>query len=379
MKASAEQIRPLTGLRFLAAFYVFIFHIQIRWPLFPSSEFLTNFIGQGAVGMSLFFILSGFLLAYRYGNRGESYRNYLVNRFSRIYPVYVVAALLTLPWIGIPLQADSLYTGIKQIAAIISLFVVDALLLQAWFPQLFWYWNNSGSWSISVEAFCYVLLPFILEPIEKLSTAGVKRVAVMCYACAVLPGLSIVLFYGPNPDLYYSMPIYRLPEFILGVCTAILAQRITASPRLISAWQIGGMAFLIAYLGFIGNKLPIFIGHNWIVLPVVALTIFSTAHSFGVLSRVLSSRVLVYCGHVSYSFYSFQVVLLFALKSNHAELVASFPVFADNRALLAASFVVLMAMSAAGYHWIEEPARLWIKRSSRKNSVPELVPAAPSA
>jgi peptidoglycan/LPS O-acetylase OafA/YrhL len=57
------EVRSLTGLRAVAALFVFFFLIQIRWP-FAHSDFLANLIGQGAIGMSVFFVLSGFVLAY---------------------------------------------------------------------------------------------------------------------------------------------------------------------------------------------------------------------------------------------------------------------------------------------------------------------------
>jgi hypothetical protein len=53
-----KEIFPLTGLRFVAAFYVFLFHIHIRWPI-SSHSFAKNVLDQGAIGMSLFFMLSG--------------------------------------------------------------------------------------------------------------------------------------------------------------------------------------------------------------------------------------------------------------------------------------------------------------------------------
>jgi len=72
MLVSQKEILPLTGLRFVAAFYVFLFHIHIRWPL-AGQPFLKNVLDQGAVGMSLFFVLSGFVLAYRYADVRSTY------------------------------------------------------------------------------------------------------------------------------------------------------------------------------------------------------------------------------------------------------------------------------------------------------------------
>jgi peptidoglycan/LPS O-acetylase OafA/YrhL len=360
----SDEILPLTGLRFVAALYVFIFHIHLRWPLASESVFLSNLIGQGAVGMSLFFVLSGFVLARRYGDGSGNYRSYLINRFSRIYPVYLVAALLTLPWIGVSLVADSAYGLARQIATLGTLIASDLLLIQAWFPQLFHLWNNSGSWSISVEAFCYALLPFILIGLHRRSERTIKYVAFAAYALAVIPGLTLVLFYGDQGQAFYSLPIYRLPEFVIGVCTALAANRLVVSSAKTAALQLISMCLLIAYLGFVGSVLPMWVTHNWIVLPVIALTIFSTAQSFGVLSKLLSLAPVVWAGKISYSFYSFQLFVLLFLKSHHHTIVEIIPALKDNRLLLLASLGVLMVLAAAGYHFIEEPMRLWIKRAS---------------
>jgi peptidoglycan/LPS O-acetylase OafA/YrhL len=368
-KSTSEEILPLTGLRFVAALYVFVFHIQLRWPLAPESLFLSNFLGQGAVGMSLFFVLSGFVLAHRYGDGRGRYLDYLINRFSRIYPIYAIAALLTLPWIGISLVSDSFYGVIRQTAALFTLLAADAFLIQAWFPQLFSFWNNGGSWSISVEAFCYICLPFILLGLSKRSDRTVKCVAAVAYALAVLPGLSLILFYGDNGLAYYSMPIYRIPEFVFGVCTSLAVRRMSVSPSRTATIQMAAMIVLIIYLGTVGPKLPMWIGHNWLVLPVISLTIFSTAQSFGILSRFLRAPVLVWLGKISYSFYSFQLLVLLMLKSHHEAIVKSVPFLADNLILLLVSFVVLIILAAAGYHFIEEPCRLWIKARHAKRIV----------
>lgn len=373
------EILPLTGLRFVAALYVFIFHIQLRWPLAPDSPFLSNVLGQGAVGMSLFFVLSGYVLAMRYGDGQGSYRDYLVNRFSRIYPVYALVALLTLPWIGISLEADSSYLMLRQIAALVTLILANIFLVQAWFPALFSLWNIGGSWSIAVEAFCYALLPFILRKLHHLSHRQIGAVALVAYIFTVLPGLILVLF-GGEWKLFYSLPIFRLPEFVVGVCVCFAVQRSQVAPRLAAGLQLAAMLALVVYLGLVGNRFPGWITHNWLVIPVIALTIFCVAQCWGVLSTLLATAPLVWLGKISYSFYSFQLLVLLLLKSYHARLVALVPELGNNLVLLGASFVVLVLMSAAGYHFIEEPARRWIKhRASRARPARAAGEAPPAA
>lgn len=365
------EIRALTGLRFVAAFYVFVFHIHLRWPLAPAGSWLANLIGQGAIGMSLFFLLSGFVLAYRYASLEFSFKDYFANRLSRIYPVYLLAALLTLPWIGFDPGTDY---GLSRIVALV---LIDALVLQAWFPQLFPFWNNGGSWSISVEMFCYMVLPFVFRPFRTLARKQLLLAAAALYGLAVLPGLTLALFYGEFGRSFYTLPIYRLPEFLLGALIWFAVLQGVRIPRILLPVAL---AVLAAYLGLAGGRLPMWVGHNWIVLPVIALTIFSLATQPGLIGRLLSTAPMMWLGKVSYSFYSLQLLLLLYLKDHHAALVVRFPMLADNLLLLAVSLAVLVGLAGLSYHLVEEPARLWISRwYQRRKAARPAVPAPASA
>ena len=96
-----QKLSGLTGLRFLAAFYVFIFHIQMRvgTPFLP--KILTNLVSQGALGVNVFFVLSGFILSYsqikglaivQFPDRSQ-FINFMIKRIARIYPAYVVRTI----------------------------------------------------------------------------------------------------------------------------------------------------------------------------------------------------------------------------------------------------------------------------------------------
>jgi peptidoglycan/LPS O-acetylase OafA/YrhL len=108
------------------------------------------------------------------------------------------------------------------------------------------------------------------------------------------------------------------------------------------------------------------IGHNWVVLPVIALTIFSLTQKPGMIGATLSLKPVLWLGKISYSFYSLQLLLLLYLQSNHGALVEHFPALGDNVILLAVSLLVLIGMSGLSYHLVEEPARLWLTSRARK-------------
>jgi peptidoglycan/LPS O-acetylase OafA/YrhL len=348
-----KELLALTGLRFVAAFYVFVFHIHIRWPV-TDVPFLKNLLGQGAVGMSLFFILSGFVLAYRYADETAPLGGYFANRFGRIYPIYAVAALVTLPFIGISWGKGSISEiGTAAIQGLI-LVMANIFLIQAWFPQFFDYWNDGGSWSISVEAFCYVLLPFLLPTMLRLSPKQLLLVAFVCWMLATLPGLVGSIFPGAPRVVYYATPIFRLPEFMLGVCS-YLAFRNGYENRPRYQWALP--ALIVLYLGVLGPVFPNYIGHNWIVVPAFSYLVFSLAGGQGGLASILSNPLIVWLGRISYCFYSFQAIVILSLTRFHDRIVSAIPSLASNKLFFILAFSMVSSISVAGYYLIEEPGR----------------------
>ena len=213
--ASPKRISlpALTGIRFFAAIYVVVGH-ELPWiekrVALPS--FARNFLSNGYLAVCLFFLLSGFILAYTYSGITLSRRKrieFWEARFARIYPVYLFSLLLALPF-----QFHAL--TLKSSVAVL-------LMLQAWnplHPELSGAWNYPA-WSLSVEAFFYLCFPFIQT-----------RITFMCRRVLLLLGVFVlfacVLCRTPvqglglwNPSAFASipipLPIVRFPEVLLGV------------------------------------------------------------------------------------------------------------------------------------------------------------------
>lgn len=362
------EIFALTGLRFIAALYVFIFHIHIRWPV-SDVKFIKNILGQGAIGMSLFFILSGFVLAYRYADGKSTLKSYFINRFARIYPVYFIAALITLPWLGISFADGSIFNIVKAIVQSILLVIANIFLLQAWFPQFFDYWNDCASWSISVEAFCYVLLPLLLPILTHLSPKRLLFFALICYMLAVLPGLTGFIFPNTPRLVYYSMPIYRLPEFLIGVCSYLaFRNKCKFVSKFKQRHQVIALLSVGLYFGIFGFKILDYVGHNWIVLPFISFMILSLSSGKGILVSCLSNSFFVWLGKISYCFYSFQALVILFSLSYHNRIVTMMPLLSNNKIFLLFSLAILLILSAIGYYLIEEPARRKIKKLNFNNN-----------
>ncbi len=353
-----DEILPLTGLRFAAAFYVFLFHLQIRWPL-TEQPFLKQLLDQGAVGMSVFFMLSGFVLAYRYMDGRTSLRHYAISRFARIYPIYVMAALLTLPWMGI--APHDAYAGLK----LGGLILADTLLIQAWFPWSIDFWNNGASWSISVEAFFYALLPLLLRRLKTLRERDLWKVMLLCYGMLVSCGLLTLVLPVWSIRLFYSVPLFRLPEFIIGIGICMLFVR--GKTRWLDGSRVQYMllAGALLYLALLGGIARGYVIHHWLIVPLIAMLLLSLAKREGAVAWFLSRPLALWLGRISYCFYSFQPVVLLPLVTHHARIVEAYPALADARVMGIVAFIMLLVLAATGYHLIEAPMRRRILRKQR--------------
>jgi hypothetical protein len=96
-KAARCRIDSLTSLRFFAAVYVVLFHTETAVLIrHHAAKPWITFAGHGYLAVSFFFILSGFLLTWTYADRryAGSFKPFLLARFARIYPVYLLALLI---------------------------------------------------------------------------------------------------------------------------------------------------------------------------------------------------------------------------------------------------------------------------------------------
>lgn len=183
----------------------------------------------------------------------------------------------------------------------------------------------------------------------------------LLFAFALLPPFAYYVF-DERPTLglqiFYGMPIFRPCEFVLGMITVPTVR--------LSAGEVGGLGYLslaltcvcLAYLGLVGGKLPLYVGHNWIIIPAVAFLLIALSTGRGFVSRFLASKIMDWFGRISYCFYSFQfhVFLLVGYIGKKYEL--------SPIERFALAFVLLTTVSALGYHLIEEPMQRYLRKRS---------------
>ncbi len=309
--------------------------------------------------MTMFFMLSGFVLALRQTGKPSSLRRYSIARFSRIYPIYLLGGLITLPFIALENLPGFEGAGfVVKFAILITVLILNIFLLQAWFPPLFGVWNDGGSWSISAEMFFYSLFPFIYPRVAG-SKFRIVFVLLSSYLVMVLIGGFATLLPNSNMSIAYSVPIYRLFEFTSGVSLYLLlkivdSKRISVISRNLCLILIPIMFLDLAVLG---SKLQIYIGHDWIVMPAFGSVLIYLYSSKSMITRLLSLKFLVYLGKVSYSFYSIQAFfILFLIYSKNVEE----RIFLRGMSAVELSlytYLLLTVCSMLSYSFIENPLR----------------------
>ena len=379
-----RRLGALTGLRFVAALGVVLNHYRVafRWwdtalgvpaaATQPTTGW-TRLLAGGALGVDCFFVLSGFILAYTYatplGSLRGTRRAFWVARLARIYPVYLVGLALD----ALPFVRRSHHLG-GLLAAVVS----QPLLLQAWVPSLGTWntWNPPG-WSLSVEAFFYLLFPFILTGLTSLacrSRWALWAVSGLSWGLfAALPALLLPLvgaWHRPglvwtlNQVLYYN-PLVRLPEFTLGMALGLLSvsareqrRRHPFSTTKGSAWDLALAALALAVGGLLLLPLPGQYPARTLVMPIFAAAIVLLAQGRGAIARLLSWRGCVWLGDVSYAVYILHVPL-WAWLAWIAQ--AALHISPAAPVLLPIYLAGVLVAAGLSFRFVERPARTAIR------------------
>ena len=260
----------------------------------------------------MFFVLSGFILSHAYDAVEFDLRQYFWNRVARIYPIYLLAAVLALPWLARGVwQESGLTDPVFAIIADIVLLVTGLLMLQAWLPQTFSFWNNSASWSISNEAFFYSLFPFSKEVITRFEGQQLFILFfLLSVLSAVIPTSAIVFSNSPDSfALFYALPAFRLPEFLCGIIAHRLVCNLHFSKKL-RYTLVAILAVSVLHVALLGTVLPGYTLHNWIVIPGVSASLALLYDASRKGRGFFENGGFVWLGKISYCFYSFQFHVL---------------------------------------------------------------------
>ncbi len=383
-------IRQLTGIRFIAAAWVLLYHLQgplnqlgLLVPVF------SDVLRVGRLGVDLFFALSGFILTHTYLRRlGPSLRvsgtiDFWWLRLARIYPVHLVMILIA----GAAVVAQARVTGeeLDRVWLTPVDFLKNLLLIQEWGsdPQRGW---NFVAWSLSMEWLAYLLFPLLVLLLWFLHRRVPTFVLILAWFATMAP----LMVYGlSTSDPYYTDAwgsTYRiLTEFTAGAITYLIIVRFLpgdsmnepASPRIertasvmavvLPLLVVAGAVFLGTWsqaqpplpAGLEGDVEPLPPYYHLELVPLLILWIGALALSRRGLARFLSTRTLVLGGFISYSLYMTHLVWFGLWRAGMRAIGV------EGGALYALGVIALVAgaLVIAWLMWrfVEEPAREWMR------------------
>lgn len=306
-RARPARLPSLTGLRFAAAGGVVYTHSMLLLNPYLALS-LGPEVWVGAASVSLFFILSGYVLTHS-ARPSDTARAFWRRRAAKILPNHVVTWAVVVAVLACA-GAASARSATGVTGHLSSLFLVNT-----WVPDdTFVSAGNPVSWSLAAEGFFYLLFPVLRPLVERLSRRGLLAGAGM--AVAAVWALPVLCTAAVNPvgsffgDYWflYMLPLSRLPEFVLGMLVARMSQEGIRLPRtgvLLAA--LGVVSTLIMYSSVLP---PRFMYAAATVLPLVLLVHAVAQLDLRERPSLLRTRPIVFLGEISYAVYLVHFMVL---------------------------------------------------------------------
>ncbi len=367
-----HRLLPIEGLRAYLALWVVVAHVMFLAGVDPhgvrDNHFWTalgQFFGDGPYAVQIFMIVSGFVIFYLLDHKKESYRPFLVRRFFRLYPVYVLllfTAILSGPFHWWIIQHSAPYMTAGTLSYCTDLFTttwshegwnifLHLIMFQGIFPDAVLgmmspYSFIIAAWSIAIEWQFYLMAPLIYFFIS--ARSALSRILLCAFflllyvSCAIGWWSHYVIFFGNF-----------VPFFFLGIASYFLHKTLHGKTAPDTAFLITlGLALAIYFQGIrMGSLIPIVL---W--LPFLGLLCEpSGSISSRWLLGIFNNRIAQYLGAISYGIYLSHEQVMFLMQyflvtwapphSQHTHLLA----------LLASTILFTILLSALLHHFVELP------------------------
>ncbi len=355
---STENYFPaLTGIRAVAACMVFLHHFN---P-FKASVFgkpIHDFVQEFHVGVTIFFVLSGFLIYYRYSESvsltRQGIKTYFINRFARIYPMYFIITIISfLPFICNCFFSDN-----------IRLLFLNLTFLRGFFDE-YKFTGIPGGWSLTVEELFYFLFPLIIifSNRIKLILQMTLFIGLGLFLWRIFKNSSFHGFFSSLQFLFEFTFFGRCIEFFAGMQLAIYvkSQKHENVIRNHNYATITGALYIIVCIGFLTVNRNYSLQQNQflffetlinnLLLPFgIAIFFYGLLTEKSYLRKILETNFLCLLGKSSYVFYLIHNGFLFSFF--YLTLHLNLPII----------FVLLIGISILLYLFAEKPLNRIIRR-----------------
>lgn len=291
--ASTQYIAEIDGLRFLAIFGVVIYHLPEALRFAPLPAYAVPWFSSGQLGVQLFFIISGFVLALPFaraaicGGRPIKLRSYYLRRVTRIEPPYLISLLLLFAAQDIFARA-----AIPHGHLLASMLYMHAFFYHSMNPV------NPVAWSLEVEVQFYLLVP-LLTTVFALPRRARRGILVIAALALLLANCVYDTLFHGRPDILYWSVLGYLHYFLTGFLFADLY----LCKELFSASLVwDGVAPIAAFVIVYGHLNPY--SYTGEITSAFGLSAIFAAAFLGRWSRVLFRwRWIAAIGGMCYSIY----------------------------------------------------------------------------
>jgi peptidoglycan/LPS O-acetylase OafA/YrhL len=355
----------LTGLRSLLAVTIILFHFTpsgLTWSAHPSIT-LYPLVDIGYVFVSFFFLISGYILAYNYAGRDQKMNamDFWVARFSRLYPVYALTMVVSIPMLMTEWAVRS-RTDFWMGA------IATPLLLQGFFPHLATFWMTV-TWTLSCEVVLYIAFPWLVQLPWPRSAGKLLALGLFIWAVGLIPHFIYVLHdpdhLGHAANRYSDgfwlntlkfTPLPYLCTFLAGLTLGQLqdAAKLSARARVI----VGTLGFVGVWFAayHLANTMPYVMVHGGLLTPLFAAIILGLSGP-SALASLFSWEPLVAVGASTYALYLLHFNVIILLQTHHVWARLGLGRFEPWISYL---FVILLAITVR--KWVEHPGQLAIGR-----------------
>lgn len=314
-----NKLNSLQALRGIAFIGIFLLHAgsSINWS---------------NLSVSIFFVLSGFLMVYTYidkniENSFKSYIKFAFTKIKKLYPLHIITMLLAFTREFFLL----LYTGggINLLAKLFGNLTLNTLLIQSWFfPTQISCSLNGVAWYLSATLFLYFMFPLILHLIKHIhNRRKLLVVGLLILITQYILSLLTINIDGSNSSLFtwttYISPIYRSGDFIIGCITGYLyitSERKTLSPPKATLFEI--LVVLLSTLAIFWTKKEhsyatlinaVSENRTLLYIPIAVILVIMFTCNYGAITKLLTNKFFIYIGNISpYTFLIHLVVIGYA-------------------------------------------------------------------
>lgn len=336
----AAEIPSLNGIRALAVLLVFMSHGG-QGQVVP-----------GGLGVTVFFVLSGFLittlLRREYAQAGAvRLRAFYLRRVLRLLPPLLVVVTLAglLAWMGV-VGGDFSLRGLISVLFYFGNYHVIATDFGG-IPT-----GLGVIWSLAVEEHYYLLYPPLAWLLLRDGRPGLA-IGLLVTLCLVILGWRCLLFLNGASEAHLTMATdTRADAILVGCVMAFLPNPALEKIPRMAAWRAvllaaTCVALLIGTLLYRDEFFRLTLRYSLQCLAIAPLIYLAVTHATTLPARWLNSVPLVYLGTVSYTVYLSHQVIYYAVLRNAPELAAL--------TALAVTAVLTLAFAEAMRRWVEQP------------------------